>query len=84
MREDIQRLTRRIKSGEKEVAERRRRAEEQRAKVAALTEQLESLQDAQVCGVCVVWLMWIVRGWCSCVTCSPSAAPTIGHKQTCA
>ncbi|EFN54639.1 hypothetical protein CHLNCDRAFT_52951 [Chlorella variabilis] len=47
VREDIQRLTRRIKSGEKEVAERRRRAEEQRAKVAALTEQLESLQDAQ-------------------------------------
>lgn len=46
--EDIQRLSRRIKSGEKDVAEQRRKAHEQAARVAALREQLEALEDAQV------------------------------------
>ena len=59
MREDIQRLIRRIKSGEKEVAERQRRAQEQGAKVASLQDQLEQLQDAQVGG----WVGGRTGGW---------------------
>ncbi len=51
MKEDIARLTRRIKSGEKELAERQRRAEEQAGKVAALRDQLEQLEDAEVGGL---------------------------------
>lgn len=47
VKEDIARLQRRIKSGEKELGELRRKGEEAEAKVAALQEQLEALEDAQ-------------------------------------
>jgi hypothetical protein len=54
------------------VAERRRKAEEQRARVAALQEQLEALQDAQVCrrGATVT-----PRGRLSCAAHALSALP---------
>lgn len=47
VREEIARHERRIRSGEAELTERRRRAEEQGARVSALRDQLEALQDAQ-------------------------------------
>ena len=81
VREDILRLSRRIKSGEKEVAERQRRAQEQGAKVASLQDQLEQLQDAQVGGR--------LGGCCCCCCClsgQPPAAPavrTISLLQRC-
>ena len=48
LREEIARHARRLKSGEKELGERRRKAEEAGARVASLRDQLEQLQDAQV------------------------------------
>ncbi|PSC68712.1 structural maintenance of chromosomes 1 [Micractinium conductrix] len=47
LREEIARHARRLKSGEKELGERRRKAEEAGARVASLRDQLEQLQDAQ-------------------------------------
>ena len=71
MREDIARLQRRIKSGEKEAAELARKAEEAGGRVAGLQEQLEALEDAQV-------------GWAACaalVLGAPGpAAPTCTRR----
>jgi polyhydroxyalkanoate synthesis regulator phasin len=64
VREDIARLSRRIKSGEKDVAERRRRMDEQQGRVASLQEQLEALQDAQVGPRCPVSCIFLGQHTC--------------------
>lgn len=88
MREDSSRLSRRIKSGEKELGELRRKAEEGEGRVAGLQEQLEALTDAQVgpggglrC-LCCLLVYRLGSVWLCCRPCFCWSVPHSVHCTT--